>query len=146
MTPHQAALEMQEAAAKVAEETPAHGLAHPLVRESIAAAIRALPLHAEPARPALDNTLRCKVTSNLCGTDTWATGHPCQCASCQQWLSHPAPDADVTALLDAYGAAAESVGYWTYAASARALEVQQACKKARAALVAAIAERQRGRP
>lgn len=29
---------------------------------------------------------RCDVTANLCGTDTWAEGKSCECASCQAWL------------------------------------------------------------
>jgi hypothetical protein len=30
--------------------------------------------------------LRCRVTKNACGSDTWATGSPCQCLACQTWL------------------------------------------------------------
>ncbi len=30
--------------------------------------------------------LRCDVTRNECGTDTWMKGRPCQCSQCQQWL------------------------------------------------------------
>jgi hypothetical protein len=30
---------------------------------------------------------RCDVTGNPFGTDTWAEGHPCECASCQKWIS-----------------------------------------------------------
>jgi hypothetical protein len=30
---------------------------------------------------------RCEVTKNMCGTDTWMTGRPCQCAPCKSWLS-----------------------------------------------------------
>lgn len=26
--------------------------------------------------------LRCTITANLCGTDTWAAGQPCKCPSC----------------------------------------------------------------
>lgn len=32
--------------------------------------------------------LRCAVTGNPCGTDTWSKGVECQCAHCQAWL-HP---------------------------------------------------------
>lgn len=31
--------------------------------------------------------LRCEVTHNPCGTDTWGNGSVCQCKSCQQYLS-----------------------------------------------------------
>jgi hypothetical protein len=31
--------------------------------------------------------LRCHVTKNLCGTDTWKEGEPCKCAGCQAWLA-----------------------------------------------------------
>ena len=30
--------------------------------------------------------LRCHVTKNLCGTDTWQAYHPCSCGPCQKWL------------------------------------------------------------
>lgn len=30
--------------------------------------------------------VRCLVTGNMCGTDTWAEGHPCQCSTCQEYL------------------------------------------------------------
>ena len=33
-----------------------------------------------------DDRLRCEVTENLCGTDTWEVGHPCQCECCQEYL------------------------------------------------------------
>ena len=34
--------------------------------------------------------LRCEITANLCGTDTWEINHPCTCGPCQRWLSdHP---------------------------------------------------------
>lgn len=29
---------------------------------------------------------RCKITTNPCGTDTWAVGRPCQCDECQAYL------------------------------------------------------------
>ena len=32
------------------------------------------------------NTLRCKITGNRCGTDTWQEGHQCSCANCQLWI------------------------------------------------------------
>lgn len=31
-------------------------------------------------------TGHCDVTSNPCGTDTWAEGHPCQCAPCREYV------------------------------------------------------------
>lgn len=30
--------------------------------------------------------LRCLVTTNPCGTDTWAVGHNCQCANCREYV------------------------------------------------------------
>lgn len=30
--------------------------------------------------------LRCLVTGNICGTDTWAAGHDCACENCKRWL------------------------------------------------------------
>ena len=30
--------------------------------------------------------LRCRVTHNPCGTDTWAIGYCCPCAPCQQFI------------------------------------------------------------
>jgi len=30
--------------------------------------------------------LRCKITGNPCGTDTWMRGSECQCGPCQRWL------------------------------------------------------------
>ena len=32
-------------------------------------------------------TLRCLITSNPCGTDTWEIDNPCQCENCQTWLA-----------------------------------------------------------
>jgi hypothetical protein len=29
---------------------------------------------------------RCEVTKNPVGTDTWAAGHECKCASCQKLM------------------------------------------------------------
>ena len=29
---------------------------------------------------------RCEVTTNPCGSDTWAEGYSCECSSCQAWL------------------------------------------------------------
>jgi hypothetical protein len=39
-----------------------------------------------------DARLRCLVTGNPCGTDTWQVGSPCACANCQAWLAQS--DAD----------------------------------------------------
>lgn len=33
--------------------------------------------------------LRCEVTGNLCGTDTWEISYECPCQPCQQWLRLP---------------------------------------------------------
>ena len=30
--------------------------------------------------------LRCLITENPCGTDTWKVGYSCQCINCQKWL------------------------------------------------------------
>lgn len=43
-----------------------------------------------------DAVLRCEITGNLCGTDTWAVGQPCKCKACRAWLTRwratdPAP-------------------------------------------------------
>lgn len=32
--------------------------------------------------PTID-TLRCQITRNPCGTDTWAVGKPCRCGHCR---------------------------------------------------------------
>ncbi len=51
-----------------------------------------------PALPELrpEDFLRCLVTKNKCGTDTWAVGQPCQCENCQRWLRlRASPEADV---------------------------------------------------
>jgi len=34
----------------------------------------------------MDAILRCKITGNPCGTDTWMRGSECQCVGCQRWL------------------------------------------------------------
>lgn len=31
--------------------------------------------------------LRCELTENVCGTDTWEVNHPCQCLPCQLFLA-----------------------------------------------------------
>jgi hypothetical protein len=33
--------------------------------------------------------MRCLVTGNQCGTDTWFVGSSCKCAACQRWLEGP---------------------------------------------------------
>lgn len=38
-----------------------------------------------------EDLLRCLITKNVCGTDTWTVGHPCQCENCQRWLRLQAP-------------------------------------------------------
>lgn len=30
--------------------------------------------------------VRCKITGNPCGTDTWIEGCPCTCENCQRYL------------------------------------------------------------
>jgi len=42
-------------------------------------------LHSEIKQ--LRGLLRCAVTRNSCGTDTWMEGSSCPCPSCQAWLS-----------------------------------------------------------
>ena len=34
----------------------------------------------------LDDLMRCRVTGNISGTDTWQEGSPCKCSSCQAWI------------------------------------------------------------
>jgi len=31
--------------------------------------------------------LRCLITNNPCGTDTWEINTPCRCENCQQYLN-----------------------------------------------------------
>ena len=31
----------------------------------------------------------CKITGNICGTDTWMAEHSCQCPQCQLYLADP---------------------------------------------------------
>lgn len=53
-----------------------------------ASTARADRLEAELAEAELAvMTLRCSVTMNLVGTDTWAVGYQCQCPSCQLMLA-----------------------------------------------------------
>jgi hypothetical protein len=35
--------------------------------------------------------LRCEVTTNPVGTDTWSVGHSCPCATCQTWFKTGSP-------------------------------------------------------
>lgn len=35
---------------------------------------------------------RCEVTGNLCGTDTWFVGHPCQCGPCRMFVASASAD------------------------------------------------------
>ena len=57
--------------------------------------------------------LRCRVTNNRCGTDTWAVGKPCQCNSCQHYVTAlnaaPVERKAVEALKDAL----EAIEKWT---------------------------------
>lgn len=46
----------------------------------------------EEAVAELMAVLRCEITRNLCGTDTWAVGKPCQCAACVAWVKYRAGD------------------------------------------------------
>lgn len=34
----------------------------------------------------LDINQNCKITGNLCGTDTWTIGQPCKCENCQKYI------------------------------------------------------------
>jgi hypothetical protein len=39
--------------------------------------------------PIPDSILRCEITGNPCGTDTWGINHPCQCKNCQVYINDP---------------------------------------------------------
>ena len=39
-----------------------------------------------PKEEKLSQEMRCLVTGNMCGSDTWAVGHECPCDSCRRWL------------------------------------------------------------
>ncbi len=57
------------------------------LKSACEALARALKERAQQsAKPAFSLVLRCMVTHNLCGTDTWRVGSPCKCANCQEWL------------------------------------------------------------
>ncbi len=43
--------------------------------------------------------LRCQVTTNPCGTDTWMVGKECHCSNCQTWLAPRRSDAELVAWL-----------------------------------------------
>lgn len=67
----------------------ADGKNFPSPLQGIAAKALARPQPAaEPQEgaPASPWYLRCLVTKNMCGTDTWSVGQPCQCKNCQLWL------------------------------------------------------------
>jgi hypothetical protein len=36
--------------------------------------------------PYQQGVLRCFITSNQCGTDTWPEGYECKCDNCQEYL------------------------------------------------------------
>ena len=36
--------------------------------------------------------VKCKITGNECGTDTWMEGRPCLCENCQRWLAENQKD------------------------------------------------------
>ena len=40
----------------------------------------------------MKNILRCLVTNNPCGTDTWIPGKPCQCENCKNAPLYPCDD------------------------------------------------------
>lgn len=40
----------------------------------------------EAPAPQAESELRCAVTGNLCGSDTWVPERPCRCTNCQYWL------------------------------------------------------------
>jgi hypothetical protein len=61
-----------------------------------------------------DTRLRCLITGNPCGTDTWEKNSSCKCANCQTWLAQSdaepvawRPNADVRAETAAYRIKAE---------------------------------------
>lgn len=50
---------------------------------------RELPITRRPVRleiSAEHEQLRCVVTKNLCGTDTWMSGKPCPCPNCRLYF------------------------------------------------------------
>ena len=36
--------------------------------------------------PFASTVVRCEVTGNPCGTDTWFVGHPCSCGPCREFV------------------------------------------------------------
>ena len=34
----------------------------------------------------MSDVLRCELSTNPCGTDTWEINSPCKCSNCQAWL------------------------------------------------------------
>jgi len=38
--------------------------------------------------------LRCEVTGNTCGTDTWKVGCPCICENCRRYISEDFDEED----------------------------------------------------
>lgn len=44
-----------------------------------------------PRIPDPPGLLRCEITGNECGTDTWHVDHPCQCTNCQKYLKNKEP-------------------------------------------------------
>lgn len=44
------------------------------------------PYGCEVCNPPSTPILRCEITGNPCGTDTWEINHPCKCKNCQEYL------------------------------------------------------------
>jgi len=44
------------------------------------------PMGCEVCHPPYPDSLRCLITGNPCGTDTWEIHHACPCQNCQEWM------------------------------------------------------------
>ena len=56
--------------------------------ESLTAELKRVgSLLAYPSSNLTSGTVRCEVTGNPVGTDTWHVDHPCQCRVCVAWLA-----------------------------------------------------------
>lgn len=42
------------------------------------------PMGCEVCHP--PDILRCEITGNPCGSDTWEINHPCQCKNCKKYV------------------------------------------------------------
>ncbi len=56
----------------------------------------------------MERTLRCEITKNPCGTDTWPIGSVCVCKNCTKYLTnnHSLPHLEDKSLEDLVGAKA----------------------------------------